>query len=94
MPNSPATIKVCTNREGTNVLYEHTAGDITYTQVQRDRFYINGAQSILSQSMYGSITEISIANNLITWDEASNYTDQRSILDADIIKHCSWLMPS
>ena len=36
--------------------------------------------------MDGSITEISASTQLLTWDEACNYTAQRSILDADIIK--------
>ena len=36
--------------------------------------------------MDGPISEISIANNLLTWDEAFNYTAQISILNADIIK--------
>ena len=42
--------------------------------------------------MDGSITEISVSNQLLTWDEAFNYTAQRSILNADMIKHGETLL--
>ena len=67
--------------------YEYTAGNKSYTgHGLSNSFYLNGGQANTDESMDGSITEIRIANNLLTWDEAFNYTAQKSILNADIIK--------
>ena len=82
-------MNVCTNREDTHVFYETLGGYVTYIQhTAGHSFYLNGGQANIAESRDGSITEISIATNLLTCDEAFNYTAQRSILDADIIKQC------
>ncbi len=77
--------KVYTDRAGTYVFYE-LSSTFSFTALTRDSFYLNGGQSNTAQSIDGSITEITVSNQLLTWDECFNYTASRSILSGDAIK--------
>ncbi len=91
--NPPCYIKVCRDRAGTDVFYE-LSSTIQFTTVVggRDSFYLNASQANTAESMDGSITEITVSNQFLTWGECFNYTASRSILSADVFKENSKLL--
>ena len=80
--NNTFYLKLCTNKEGTNVSFEYTSS-FTYTAFHnRNTFYINSSQSNSANGLDGSITDITVSNQLSTWDQAFNYEQTRNVVDS------------
>ena len=84
--NESTYIRICTNQEGTSELFNNSNA-VTFSQFHnRDTFYINARQGATANGINGSITDITVSNQLLTWDQCFNYTTSRNVVDADIVR--------